>query len=318
MTLQSQPLFWNRLAVMMILLSMICSTRLRAQACSYFPADCPTAQLADSADRFNNPIVPEEVSMEIRMHDFLSDQMQRLADKKKWEVYQYDESHSTGYLNASRSGPLAFNLRPPHEYEISFIFIVNADSLRAWQEWQKAFTQQIADQADKVNQNTDNYAAFTATIKKLQENQKVITERFRNASMIRVKYVLNSADGATLSTIQDNMHHSGAPHVAHAVLALQAHNDKTDEQGGFDLNQFTRCDDVVLLLFGNWNLQPNGYQYYHAAYYNDKKNVDLVTPKNITCDKIRTIEMHVEGAPAYINQFLQTLDTEKLSLLITP
>jgi hypothetical protein len=298
-------------------LSLVFSVGVLGQACSYFPADCPTSQLADSADRFNNPIVPEEVSMEIRMHDFLSDLMQALADKKKWQVYQYNETHNTGYLNASRTGALDFKLRPPHEYEISFILIVNSDSLQAWQTWQRDFTQALVAEADKVNQNTENYATYTATMTKLQESQKIITERFRNASMIRVKYVLNSTDGATLSTIQDNMHHSGLIHVAHTALAEQAHNDKTDEQGGFDLDQFTRCDDLVFLLFGNWDIKPNGYRYYHAAYYNDKKNVDLVTPKNVTSDKIRTIVMHVEGAPAYLNQFLQSLDTEKLSQVIT-
>jgi hypothetical protein len=306
-------MFWNHKASLSILFSLTMSTGVQAQACRYFPADCPTSQLADSADRFNNPIVPEEVSMEIRMHDFLNDAMQTLADKKKWEVYQYDESHGTGFLNASRSGPLAFNLRPPHEYEISFIFIVNPDSLRAWQEWQKEFTLQIAAEAEKISQSNNDYTA----ISKLQDSQKRITERFRNATMIRVKYVMNSADGATLSTIQDNMHHSGSLNVAHSVLAIQAHNSKTDERGGFELNQFTRTDDLVFLLFGNWNLKPNAYQYFYPAYKADKKNVDLVTPKNITSDKIRTIEMHVEGSPTYINQFLQSLETEKLNQVIS-
>jgi hypothetical protein len=298
-----------------ILLLITCSRLYtQAQACPWFPADCPADQLGDSVERLNNPVAPQEISMEFRMHDFLTDQMQMLADKKKWELHPYDESHGTGFLNADRSGPLAFNLRPPHEYEISFIFIVNADSLRAWQEWQKEFILDMAAQAEKISQGNNDFSAIT----KMQDSQKRITERFRRASMIRVKFVLNAADGATLSSIQDNMHPTGSLAVPHAVLAMEAHNNQTDERTIFDLNQFTRTGDLAFILFGNWNLKPNAYQYYYPVYKADRKNMDLVTPKNITSDKIRTIVMHVEGAPAYLHQFLQTLDTDKLNQIITP
>ncbi len=298
----------------MLLISflILLSTLIRAQSCLHTPADCPSdRQMVDSADRFSNPVTPEEVSMELRMHAFFTVLMQQQADKKDWEMYQYDETAGSGYLNAERSAPLASNLRPPHEYEISFIFIVNNDSLRAWQEWNKKSVEDLLAEMQKMRTNSD----FTA-INNKQESLKNSTERFRNASMIRVKFAMNP-DDAIVSSITDNIHETGHPNVQHAVLAIQVHNDKTDERAIFDLNQFTRCNDLAFLLFGNWNIKSDKYQYYRPAYNADKKNTDLVTPKAIGSTKVRTIELHVEGKPVYINQFLQTLDTEKLYGIIT-
>ncbi len=304
----------RRKSVRMLLLlsSIIFSTTIRAQSCSHFPADCPSdRQMPDSADRFGNPVTPDEVSMELRLHEFFADLMQEQADKNRWEMYQYDETASSGYLNAERSGPLASNLRPPHEYEISFIFIVNRDSMRAWQEWNKKSTEDLVAEMQKVTTNGD----FTAVNNK-QESLKKNTERFRNASLIRIKFTMNPAD-AIVSSITDNIHETGHPNIQHAVLAIQVHNDKTDERAIFDLNQFTRSNDLAFILFGNWNIKPDKYQYYRPAYNADKKNIDLVTPKVITSTKVRTIELHVEGAPLYINRFLQSLDTGKLYGILT-
>ncbi len=279
--------------------------------CTYFPADCPSdLQLPDSADRFGNPVVPAEVSMEIRLHDFLTELMQNESEKKGWEVYQYDESAGSGYLNAERSGPLAYPLRPPHNYEISFVIIVNMDSFRAWKEWNKAGSEKLIAQMSKMRTKDD-----FITIDKMQDSLKKETERFRNASMIRVKFEINN-ENAIASSITENIHRTAELNIPHAALAFRLHNDKTDERALFDMNQFTRCDDFSFILFGDWNTKPDAYQYYRPAYHADKKNTDLVTPKKISSDKVRTIVMHIEGSPFYMNQFLESFDSGKLNGLI--
>ncbi len=289
---------------------LIVSTRSFAQ-CKQFPADCPSdRQLPDSADRFGNPVIPAEVSMEISLHDFFTDLQQLQADKKGWQLYQYDETAGSGYLKADRSGPLAPEFRPPHNYEISFIVIVNQDSMHAWQQWDKDSKESLMAEVEKMKSTGDFSPAS-----KMQASRKINMERFRNASMIRVKYEVNPGD-AIASSITENMHRSATLNVPHAAVAFQMHNDQLDEQGIFDLNQFTRCSDLAFLLFGDWNIKPDNYQYYRPAYNADKKNIDMVTPKSIFSTRVRTIAVHVEGSPYYINQFLQSLDSNKLSGII--
>jgi hypothetical protein len=282
-----------------------------AQPCSYSPADCPSdRQLGDSVSRMNNPVLPQEVHMEILLHDLLTDLMQTQADKKGWELHQYDESDGSGFQNADHSAPLAFHLRPPHSYEISFIFIVSKDSLRAWQEWDKDFNTRMMEELEKMKSSND-----FSSVPKIQQSKKINYENFRNASMIRVKFEINP-DDAIISSILDDLRITNKLNVAHATVAFQAHNDKTDERAIFDLNQMNRSSDVALLLFGKWNLNPDSYQYYRPTYASDKKNIDGITPKTILSDKVRVIAVHVEGSPHYINVFLQSLDTEKLNNII--
>jgi len=282
-----------------------------AQSCSWFPADCPSdRQLPDSAERLGNPVIPAEVSMEIRLHDFLTALMQKEAEKKSWKVYQFDESAGSGYLNTERIGPLADHLRPPHEYEISFIFIVDTDSLQAWQHWQQDFLTNMQEEIKKMTTN-NNYSKFAG----LQDLKRKKEEGFRNASMLRVKIEINTAD-AVASAITEDFHRTGQLNVSHAAFATQYHNDRTDEKAIFDLNQFKRCTDLAFLLFGNWTIRPDGSDFYHPIYKSDKKNIDLTTVKTIQSDVVRVIAMHVEGSPRYINSFLQSLDTDQLYRLI--
>jgi hypothetical protein len=304
-------MFLFRLCFLLISSSLLMSLVTHAQACKYYPADCPSdRQMPDSADRFGNPVIPSEVSMEIKLNGFFSDLMQTQADKKGWELYRFDESAGSGYLNADRSGPLASNFRPPHDYEISFIFIVNKDSLQAWKEWEMNFNNDMLAEFEKMKSTQD----FSG-VNKMQEAKKNKMESFRNAVMIRVKFQINPGD-AIASSITENIHRTSQLNVPHAVLAFQVHNDKMDEQAIFDLDQFTRCSDQAFLLFGNWNTKPDSYQYYRPAYHADKMHTDLVTPKAISSDKVRAIAMHVEGSPLYISQFLQSLDTQTISGII--
>lgn len=299
------------LVLIVLLITVIPFSFSHAQSCSWFPADCPSdRQLPDSAERFANPLIPAEISMEIRLHDFLTVLMQKEAGKKSWEVYQFDESAGSGYLNAERTGPLADHMRPPHDYEISFIFIVDSDSLRAWQNWQQDFLTNMQDEIKKMTTHND-YSSFAS----MQDLKKNRDESFRNASMLRVKIEINTAD-AIASSITEDFYRTGTLNISHANFASLYHNDRTDEKALFDLNQFKRCTDLAFILFGDWTLKPDGYGYYHPHYRTDKKNIDLTTVKTIPSNVVRVIDMHVEGSPRYINSFLQSMDADQLNRLI--
>ncbi|HEV7423671.1 MAG TPA: hypothetical protein VGO21_00615 [Candidatus Paceibacterota bacterium] len=188
---------------------------------------------------------------------------------------------------------------------------LKAYSLRAWQHWQQDFLTNMQEEIKKMTTNND-YSKFAA----MQDLKRNKEERFRNASMIRVKIEINNAD-ATASAITEDFHQTGQLNILHAAFAAQYHNDRTDEKALFDLNQFKRCTDLAFILFGNWTLKPDGYAYYHPLYRADKKNIDLTTEKTIQSDVARVIEMHVEGSPRYINSFLQSMDTDQLYRLIS-
>jgi hypothetical protein len=299
----------NLIIYFLFILFLIISKSTMSQ-CEHLPADCPSdRQLPDSADRFGNPLVPEEVSMEIRLHDYFTNNMQELAVKKKWEVYQYDESAGSGYLNSDRSGPLIFSLRPPHDYEISFIFIVSKDSLKAWKEWYKDLEVKMQELVD------DMKSGKKVNVSGLQAEKLKKDAEFRNACMIRVKIGINQ-ESAIATSIEEEVRVTRQLNTPHAVVAFQIHNDKTDDHAIFDLDQFKRCTDLAFVLFGNWNPTPNSYKRYYPSYNADKKNIDMVSPKKISCDKIRTIVIHVEGGPEYINQFLNAWDTGGLTSMI--
>ncbi|HCL84903.1 MAG TPA: hypothetical protein DIC22_13065, partial [Chitinophagaceae bacterium] len=200
--------------------------------------------MPDSAGRLANPLVPEEVSMEIRLHDFFTDGMRTLAQKNRWEVYQYDESDGSGHLNADGSGPLDYSLRPPHDYEISFIFIVNKDSLRAWQDQTKDWHSKFTEEVEKMKSSPG-----VTDLTRLQADKKNSDIHFRNACLIRVKIDINP-ESAIATSIHEDMHLTGQLKVSDAVVAFQIHNDKTDERAIFDLDQFKRCTDLAFLLFG--------------------------------------------------------------------
>lgn len=299
----------NLIICILIAVSLITPNICIAQ-CAQYPADCPSdRQLPDSADRFGNPLIPEEVSMELRLHDFLTNSMQELAEKKGWDIFQYDETDGSGYLKNDRSGPLPFNLRPPHDYGISFIFIVNKDSLKAWQDWYKDLAVRMQEEVDKMK------SGKSIDVSGMQADKKKRDTEFRNACMIRVKFGINQ-ESSIASSIQEDTRVTRQINKPHAVVAFQMHNDKTDDHAIFDLDQFNRCTDLAFLLFGNWNIKPDSYLRYRPAYNIDKRNIDMITPKSTLSTVVRTIAVHVEGSPFYINQFLQSFDCEKLTSIL--
>jgi len=283
--------------------------------CDYYPADCSSdGQLPDSSERFGNPVIPQEVSMEIRLHQFFSDQLQKIADKKKWAMYVFNESGGSGYLNANRLGPLDFKFRPPHDYEISFIVIVDQDSILAWKNWLKEYTGYMQDQIEKAKGSGD-MTTYMSGFDKMKAVLKSKTESYRNASMLRVKFEINPWSTA-VSTITENLRITMMAPVPHSLVAIRAHNDKTDDHGIYDLNQFTRCNDFVFLLFGAWIAKPVSDLNYFPLYHPGDKHMDVTTVKTVPCDQVRAIAMHVEGDPKYISQFIQSLDTDKIQKLI--
>ncbi len=128
-----------------------------AQSCSYFPSDCPldVSPMKDSQSCIGNFIVPQEITMQNTIRNLVTDEMDRIAESKKWEVYEYNESAFGVFVRPANGNekayPLPFNLRAPHKYILSYIVIVNNDSLVAWRNWRNT------EMMDRANHITDSY-----------------------------------------------------------------------------------------------------------------------------------------------------------------
>lgn len=131
---------WKNARMLLISVLLIYSTTIRAQSCSYFPADCP-GNMQSKDQTFCNVrfIISQEISMQDMIRDFMTDQMETLAKAKNWDVYELDEdADGECLIPADKMGvayPVPYPLRAPHGFTISFIFIVNTDTLNAWKEW---------------------------------------------------------------------------------------------------------------------------------------------------------------------------------------
>jgi hypothetical protein len=364
---------------------------LNAQDCSRFPADCPEdfSHITDSLDCISNSIVSQEITMQNRLRELTTEMMQKIAAAKNWDFYEINEAGYGQFVNPPNAPAyvVPFPYRSPHEYNISFEFIVNPDSLNAWKDWYHneytdnankiadSYKQQVSDPAfqetqksymDSMNywtkaqtdymtnhmetyqkallskddagiksyenaiswyQKKTDYWIKKATSRndealsgpdqaheKFQNRSRIKKSSYRNKSIIRIKISFNQVSASAFG--------GGTPQfvkqipVQGAVLASQFHNNDPDELAIFDLDQFHRATDLVFILFGKWKINQNPIADHEAVYRLDKKNTDYHFVKSITCEKIQTISVHIEGGPVYMEEFMRLFESQKLHGLI--
>lgn len=131
------------------------------QSCKYLPADCPENGVEgygtgdDSISRLSNPVLPQEITMENRLRRWTAGVMNRVAEKHHWQAYQLSELASSGF-STPQGVIIAYPLRPPHWYYVTWEFIVNDDSLQAWRSWLQDYSQQ---RLNALNQNAASQSA---------------------------------------------------------------------------------------------------------------------------------------------------------------
>lgn len=293
---------------------MLCTTKIHAQFNEEFGGSCKEClYLPDSAQRLGNPVLPKEVSMELHLRDNLTNMMQQIADKKGWEIYQLAESASSGFLNADRTGPLVYNLRPPHDYSISFIFIVSRTSLDAWKDWYKNV---FVPRAEKLTMQA-LYADPTLS-KKQQAYQDSCNMVFRKAALMRVRIDVNHGYAFIASGDNDKrmvgiLKHAQQLVIPHAALALKMHDEEISPS--HEIDGFTNYKDIGIILFGQWT-KFNNDAWCFPSYTLNKRNIDKITVKTYPSDKVRNIKLHVEGSPEDIDRFVSSLDAAALNNMI--
>jgi len=369
----------------LLLLLCVITKAVHSQECTYFPADCPQTgdiEAAQDSDAcINNLVVAEEIMMQNDLRRVFTSMMNEIARNRNWDVYEYTEESGGGVGSNGKATP--YPLRRPYQYLISFNFIVNKDSLEAWQNWYsndlKNASEKVADSykqsasnasEDKSTQEyfdsamyysnlkakymSDHAAEYQKAIlggdtkaqKRYEDESKKYDERinafinrkndkteatfsasksqysnletyqhkntiaFRNGSTIRVTLNVNDYIATANDGDKKVVKQLGTP----TTIGLLLHNDSPNEHEVF--GQYLRSTDIALLLFGKWLPKPDESHNYHSGYFADKKNMDAVTVKEIPCDRVQTIVLHIEGSQKYVNQFLQLLDMQKLNSLV--
>ena len=345
--------------------------------------------MLDSLHCISDFIVPQEITMQNRLREFTLGMMQKIADAKKWDLYEYDETGYGDFINpyTSPAYPVPFPNRKPHQYIISFVFIVNADSLKAWENWSR---QDLADGANKISaqynqqkddpafqetqkQNMDSvnywmqaqsaymtshmetyhkamqsgdeagiknyenalgrfqkkidywiniinhksidaYAGADQSYEQFRKNMHDKKIAFRNSSMIRIKFSFNeraiSAYGGGTPVFIKKISVEGA------TLAGMYHNSAPDEQAIFDLNQFHRSPDIYFLLFGKWKIPSDPDFDHQPAFILEKENSNFASVKRITCEKVQSVAVHLEGSPSYLESFIRLFDGQMVHDLL--
>ena len=167
-------------------------------------------------------------------------------------------------------------------------------AVAAYQKKSDYFTQKAGDMA-----NDPGAAKEDADAETFRKKQNV---HFRDATVLDVQFEFNTDFAKTAGAATGFA--PGAP--------IWFSNPDPDP---IAIDFFARSRTNVLLLIGDWNSKPaNGG--YRSAFYSQKTSTDKTTPKQIKCDQVQTIDVHLSGNPQAIRKFLSVLPRGELNALI--
>ncbi|HWD86950.1 MAG TPA: hypothetical protein VG367_02415 [Mucilaginibacter sp.] len=122
--------------------------------CPQWPAPCPHSEEINEAMDFasrtgDNKVTAQEMAMEANLRNVLTDILQKFTRLNHWELYEIMESNfdrPNSFISFAKWLATPYEKRPPHQYSISFVIVVNKDSLAAWQDWYRNVLPQQANQ----------------------------------------------------------------------------------------------------------------------------------------------------------------------------
>ena len=245
-----------------------------AQPCKYFPADCPETRSdpygspEDSISRLDNPVIPQEIRMENRLRNQLTEMMNRIAAKEGWEVAELSEDLASGARDAN-GNVLSYPMRAPHWMQFHFQFIVNADSLKAWSSWLMEFTQRRLDNA-RAGKPDGGFEG--------ERNRQRV--HFRDVSLLVVEVGINM----NFAKIVDGV---AAPELSAGPMWMS--NGAPDP---IAVDLFNRSRQCALLLKGDWKRVNGGFV---AGFANNK---------TMKCDAVQSLSVHLSGNSGAIRRWL--------------
>jgi hypothetical protein len=388
-------------SILLFLLLNSMATLSYAQDCDWYPADCPHESSIESSKDSNanlaNHVLSAEMAMMDRVRNFFSENFARIAASQHWQLVEFNENSTVAAC--AKTGGIPYPLRAPFIYNISFLLMVQPDTLGAWKKWADEFKEKILQQSNENVQSLQNNAspneavtkkyldsaayygskktaymqqhgqqyasdiqngnqkgikefesttakfdktvtgftdkAYSSTSKGLsrmeqqtsqnQLEEKVKTQHYRDAATLLIHITINDpvqgtgiSDPETQKYIlpQKKWLLPGAAFGGLLHNSLPLGTDRLRSDGDYDMD-YVHPTDIGNIFFGAWLPVETQYNTYHAAFTASKINTDCVSPKKNSCDKIQVMTLYIEGKENNITRFVQLLDTQKISALIS-
>ncbi|HVS92181.1 MAG TPA: hypothetical protein VHE59_09130 [Mucilaginibacter sp.] len=157
----------------------------QATDCPQFPAPCPHSaeinEAMNTAGRMaDNKVTEQEMNMEASLRNTFTDMLQNVGRKHHWQVYELNESsysRPNTFIGFPQWEATPYEKRPPHAYEISFMIIVNKDSLQAWRDWYTGDFQQQANQAVSDVQNDQQNTGNDKVLQSLSDSAQYYAQQ---------------------------------------------------------------------------------------------------------------------------------------------
>ncbi|MBS1527914.1 MAG: hypothetical protein JST19_19875 [Bacteroidetes bacterium] len=216
-----------RLFVTALMLSAPFALKAQVTDCPQFPAPCPhSAQITEAmnaAGRMaDNKVTEQEINMEASLRNTFTDLLQNIGRKHHWQVYELTESsydRPDSFIGFTRWEATPYEKRPPHAYEISFMIIVNKDSLQAWRDW---YTGDLQQQANQAVSDIKNDQQKTGDDKVLQS----LTDSVQYYAQLSAKYM------------QD--------HYTEFAAAIQNNDQKAQKRYNDQITMYQKKQDAIM------------------------------------------------------------------------
>ena len=188
----------------------------------------------------------------------------------------------------------------------------NQKGIKAYEDGLKKIQDRIDYFINRINgQQSESISSADSKEDKFQEYRSRNMRHFRSASILLVTLDFNTP--IWLPSEEDDLKQTFL-NLPGATLAAKMYNLHPLETTQID--KYRRSSDFAIVLLGKWVTKPDKYTAYHSSFTLDPANTDVVTPKKYTCDKVRTMGIHVEGNKQAIDLFLKNLDINLLNDLI--
>jgi hypothetical protein len=225
---------------------MIC-IRAQTQSCSYFPADCPgDMNSKDPVFCQHRFIVDKEIIMQDQIRDMITGLMEKQAKTNNWEVYEFDEDADGASIKPpndnEESYPVPYPHRAPHAFTICFVFIVNSDSLKAWQYWYNNVMMPDATRVGNEYQSTLNDPSF-------QSNQKTYMDSANYWTMLQTDYMTKNMESYQKAAVNGDQ--AGIHQYENAVKQFQAHVTYWTDKAVNGVHEATAAPDADHNRFKN-------------------------------------------------------------------
>jgi hypothetical protein len=330
-----------------------------AQQCDQFPADCPNdgeiQQAEDSSVCITNLIFPVEISMQNLARDVTDTLLNQFAKKNNWQIIKLDEEAASGSRDGNGNS-VPEEKRRPHKYEITYEFIVNADSLSLWKKWINDFANGSADQFHQyqnnialqqnvIQQYSDSMTYYTTLAGQNATDQNRFTYYMNKANAFsdKINSITNSPQTQQINNSRDDERTARTIqfHDGSIFQVTVSFNNYLTENAGEpisttnisgvtllrnyynakpDMNDaihyFTHSKNMTLILLGAWQSQTDQYGSYHATFELNGANTDAISVKKTPSYKIQNIDIHLSGNRNAIQKFLQEINLQKLNALI--